>query len=258
MSGGLLTLRADGPLGRTGEAVLVPFDQVMLPFIVRDACWQVEELEFLTARIDALQQYAVLDIGANVGLFTRQVSRRLTNVAQYLCVEADPSNYRALRFNLADLSDDACSTWNVALSDHDGSQAFFRDASNFGNYSMNADAMRGQAFETVTVRTVDTAAWMNAALPRIADLRLLWKSDTQGYDELIISMTPMALWERVDIAIVELWRIEKPAFDRDAFCTRIEQFDNKSIGLHRPASTGDVLEYLDGTDWEHDDLYLWR
>ena len=88
--------------------------------------------------------------------------------------------------------------------------------------------------------------------------RLIWKSDTQGYDELIISLTPMDIWNRLDAAIVELWRIRKPAFDRAAFVTRLDNFANKSIGLSTPCTTADILAYLDSEDWQHADLYLWR
>jgi hypothetical protein len=75
---------------------------------------------------------------------------------------------------------------------------------------------------------------------------------------LIISRMPIEIWDRIEIAVVELWRIKKPAFDKDAFFRRIDAFPNKSIGLGNTNTTADVAAYLDGDDWDHADLYLWR
>jgi FkbM family methyltransferase len=258
LSGGLLTITEDCPLGSAGETLLLPFDEVMFPSTLAHSGWQIEELRFLEQHIDAEAHYAVLDIGANVGLFTAQLSRRFPNIERFFCVEADPSNFRALRYNLGGLPDGCCSTWNVALSKSDAEQEFFRDIANFGNYSLNSDAMRGRQFRTIKVHAVATDAWMNKNIKLDPNIHLIWKSDTQGYDELIISLTPMGIWERVDFAIVELWRIDKPDFDIKQFRIRLESFPNRSIGVGNSHSIPEVIEFLSGNDWAHEDLYLWR
>jgi FkbM family methyltransferase len=258
LRGGLLALTADCALGPAGDTILLPFDQAMFPSIVADSGWALETLEFLERRIDPARAYVALDIGANVGLFTRQIALRFPNLTRFLCVEAEPGNFRALHYNVSHLLGDRGILWNVALSDADGQTRFFRDADNFGNYSLNDDAMRGRPFDTITVQSVATDRWMREHISLEADDRLVWKSDTQGYDELIISLTPLEIWDRVDVAIVELWRIKKPYFDQAAFCRRIEAFPNKSIGLGNRNTTADILEFLSGDDWHYADLYLWR
>jgi FkbM family methyltransferase len=258
LHGGLLRLTADSPLGRGGDVILMPFDQVMLPHTVTNTGWALETLAFLEQRLDPARHYIVLDIGANVGLFTRQAALRFPNLTRFLCVEAEPGNFRALQYNLAPLPSGRTALWNVALSDADGEMRFFRDDENFGNYSLNDDAMRGRNFDAITVQSVATNRWMQEHVRLEVDEHLLWKSDTQGYDELIISLTPLDIWARVEIAIVELWRIKKPAFDRDAFAQRIDMFPHKSIGIGKSSTTAEILEFLDGDDYHHDDLYLWR
>jgi FkbM family methyltransferase len=258
LHGGLLRLTADCALGRAGDALLMPFDQVMLPHTVANTGWALETLAFLDQRLDAALQYIVLDIGANVGLFTRQAALRFPNLARFLCVEAEPGNFSALQYNLSPLLGGRAALWNLALSAADGEMRFFRDDENFGNYSLNDDAMRGRKFDAITVQSVATGSWMQEHVRLEPDQHLLWKSDTQGYDELIISLTPLDIWARVEIAIVELWRIKKPAFDRAAFAQRIDAFANKSIGIGKSSTTTEILEFLDGDDYHHDDLYLWR
>jgi FkbM family methyltransferase len=148
------------------------------------------------------------------------------------------------------------SLWNVALSDSDGEAQFFRDSQNIGNYSLNNDAMRNRTFDTVTVRCVAADRWMRDHVRLAEEERVIWKSDTQGYDELIISQTPMEVWERIDAAVVELWRIKKPYFDQDAFCRRLDVFGKKSIGIGNLCTTAEILQFLQGDDWRHDDLNL--
>lgn len=135
---------------------------------------------------------------------------------------------------------------------------FHRDLNNIGNYSLNDDAMRARLFDTIQVECVDTAEWMrNAFRPRAED-RIIWKSDTQGYDELIVCRTPSDVFDRIEIAIMELWRIAKPAFDLDVFAARLDAFPNKRLGPETPCATEEVLEFLKGDDWQHEDLFLWK
>ena len=154
-------------------------------------------------------------------------------------------------------------TWGGAVgrvrATHSVGKAVSATARVVGSRSaLNDDAMRGRTYNTITVKSVATERWMREHIKLQANDRLVWKSDTQGYDELIISLTPLEIWERVDVAIIELWRIRKPDFDRAAFASRIDGFPNNSIGIGNCRATADIFEYLDGDDYHHDDLYLWR
>jgi FkbM family methyltransferase len=258
VAGVLLHIARDGPLGARGDTLLLPFDDAMYPMVVRDRAWQAEELDFLRAKADPGTRYALLDIGANIGLFARQAQRTIANIGHIACVEADPRNFAALACNLAHLPRGAVALHNVALADRPGRLTWYRDLENFGNYSLNADAMRGRPCSTLSVEAVEAGAFF-AEHPPPAGARIIWKSDTQGYDEAIISRVPDALWDRVDLAIVELWRIDKPAFDEDEFRRRIAAFPHRGIGSTRnQVSVEDVMEYLAGRDYAYSDLYLWR
>lgn len=256
--GHLLTLSADGLLGQAGAPLAFPFDDTMFPTTLRNAGWQAEELGFLARHVDTARSSGLIDIGANIGLFSRQAARRLPNLERIVCVEADPANFAALNYNLAHLPRGVAALHNIALADRAGELTWYRDAANIGNYSLNADAMRGQAYHAVTIGAVDAHDFLAGDLGFTPGQRLIWKSDTQGFDELIISRVPEAVWARVDLAVVELWRIAKPVFDRDAFMRRIGAFPNMTIGTDRRVTPAEVMAFLDGDDYAHDDLYLWR
>jgi FkbM family methyltransferase len=253
-SGFHFTLDCDGPLGARGDTLLMPTDRVMMPYIAANGVWHPAAIDFTVERLDPQETYVVLDIGANIGLFSRQLLQRSQLIRNCICIEPDPHNFRALTFNLAKF--EHVRAFNVALGSSDGKTKFYRDLENMGNYSLHADAMRHRPHEESAVAMVATERWMPEILPAAGPI--IWKSDTQGNDEAIISQTPWDIWNRVCCAIIELWRIHKPLFDSDAFRARIDSFPNRSIELARSVSADDVLEYLRGNDWSHVDLYLWR
>jgi FkbM family methyltransferase len=255
-SGLRFRLDRDGPLGRRGDSLLVPYDKTMLPTVFSRASWQTEAIRFMCESMHEQNKYILLDIGANIGLFTRQLLHAKAGIAICLCVEPDPSNFEALKYNLESLDDGRIRLYQHALGTHDGEAVFFRDRENFGNLSVNSDAMRGRPFDTTSVPIKDTAAWMRHNVP--GNGPILWKSDTQGHDEVIVAATPWQVWDRVHCAVIELWRIEKPSIGQAALRARIESFPNRTISGIGPVSTDEIMDYLSGRDWAHADLYLSR
>lgn len=257
IAGFLLRIAEDGPLGASGDPLLLPFDEAMSLVVLRDRAWQAEEIGFLRDHADPGVRYALLDIGANIGLFARQAQRAIPQIEWITCVEADPLNFLALTYNLAHLPPSLVSLHNIALAERRGQMTWYRDTENFGNYSLNPDAMRDRPFTTLSVAAVETSAFFTDHAPP-DDARVIWKSDTQGYDEAIVTRVPDAIWDRVDMAILELWRIAKPDFNHEVFRRRIAAFPNRTIGAGNRATADEVMEYLGGRDWTFSDLYLWR
>jgi FkbM family methyltransferase len=254
--GALLRLREAGPLGGKGAMVALPFDKTMAPAVLAEAAWQPEEIAFLSSLLTR-ERYTLLDIGANVGLVTLQILQAQPKVSSAICIEPDAQNFACLSFNTARHGAKVV-RHNVALGAEEGTAEFFRDVGNIGNYSLNADAMRGQDFERTLVTVRDAARFFAEQRSALLAAPLIWKSDTQGYDELVITRVPADIWANVQVAIVELWRIQKPGFDADAFRAKLDAFPNRRIGSGPQVTADAVMAYLGGTDYAHDDLYLWR
>ena len=128
LRGALLAITADCSLGSAGDTVVMPFDQVMYPAIVAGSGWATDILEFIQGNINLSRRYVVLDIGANVGMFTRQIALRLPNLERFFCVEPEPGNFRALQYNVGHLLGERASLCGFGFSDTDGDVRFFRDA----------------------------------------------------------------------------------------------------------------------------------
>lgn len=102
----------------------------------------------------------------------------------------------------------------------------------------------------------ETRAWMLETVG--TDEPLLWKSDTQGYDEAIIAATPMDIWQRIDVALIEIWRIAKPPFDPAELRARLACFPNRQLGDEMNVSVEQIMEYLSADDWQFKDLLMWK
>ena len=249
-------LNRDGPLGKRGDRLSVPADRALAPALFAQGSWNAEHVAFVVERLNPRRAYTLVDIGAHIGLFTRQFLNAFVGIATACCIEPDGENFRALRDNLKGYRHGRLRFFNIALGAADGDATFYRDADNSGNYSLIRDAMRDRPFEKTSARVAAAGPWLESTLAGKG--RIVWKSDTQGCDEMIVGQAPWSVWRRVDVALIELWRIEKPELDRGDFLVKIDSFPNKRLGERPSVSTRDVEDYLASTDWAHTDLFLWR
>ena len=255
-SGAVVTCVADCSLGPAGSRFLLPDDKTIAPAVLALGAWNPQQVAFVHDRMAKDQRYLLVDIGANVGLFSRQLLNRTSNIAECFVVEPDPENFAALQYNMREAAGVTVHAFNLGLGLESGAAEFYRDRENCGNYSVHPDAMRDRPFEAVQIELMAADEWMNQNLP--AEGRLVWKSDTQGSDEMIVAATPWEVWNRVDVAVMELWRIRKPTDTRQRFLDKIGCFPNISLGLDQNVTVADVAAYLDNEDWNHEDLYVWR
>ncbi len=209
----------------------------------------------------SLQNVTLFDIGANIGLFSRQLKKllgpRLQNINAF---EPHPENFRILRKNLGPIQ--GVSLHNFGLSNEDNIAELKIDTRNTGNYSFVDPAIIDNQFggyEEVSVRDVSIVMeefYKNMSGP------FIYKSDTQGFDQLIASSIPTWFWEKVSIAIFELWRLppsDSNIFNMEFFENVISRFSNLRFkrNLDLAVSVSDVVEFLSHSDRKHDDLIAW-
>jgi FkbM family methyltransferase len=242
-----------------GETVELPIDEVIAPSVLDTGCWQAEELDFF-ARHAPPRRAVLLDIGANIGLITRQLMHRLPNLAAAVCFEPHPANFRLLIRNLTHLPQ--CHPVNAAVGVSAGELRFYEDLRNAGNYSLNIDAMHGREHRSSIVRCVPAAAaQLLAPLPvSQRDCPLIWKSDTQGSDELIVTSLADEFWAQVHAGVMEISRIERPAFDPERLGRILAGFPVRHFGGSMPKNVAveEILEFARGRDYSHRDLFFAR
>lgn len=239
-----------------GEVLELPLDTIIAPQVLDHGCWQMEEVNFVAAHAPK-KPLVLFDIGANIGLMTRQLMHTLPNIVAAVCYEPDPLHFQVLSLNLAHLQH--CRLVQVAAGAAAGQVSFYEDMHNIGNYSLNIDAMPGREYRTSTVECVRAhdAEFLSRLPSETAQLPIIWKSDTQGFDEIIATSLSDDFWSRVPVAVMEISRISRPKFDAARLASILELFPIRRFGSRSELlSVKDILHFADGSDALHEDLLL--
>ena len=264
LAGAQVRLASGSPLFHTGEgggAVSLNTDRSIFPHVLAHREWHFADMERIATALPD-QPHHLIDIGANSGLFTRQALINFDNVASATCFEPSPENIGHLESNVAALPARVC---GFGLGAEDGTLTFYRDTMNGGNYSFIASAVEGRPFDTIEapIRRISPDLLSRMAPEGARANPFFWKSDTQGMDETLMSSLPLEFWARVNIAMFEAWRIDKPAYDRAAFRAVLENFPHIYFkgarrSVLRESTVDAVLDFLDGTDRKWGDVCVTR
>ena len=243
-------------------SICFPTDSIIGKTAYEKQSWDSDKINFFHTQASRYDKVILVDVGANIGLFSRQCLSAISNIAMIYAYEPNAQNYRLLQRNLRDIKVSA-SLVNAALSITDGKTTLYEDGRNCGNYSLNRAAMYDHPeFTTSTIDTINAVneqvKWQSAS--ENGSTPIFYKSDTQGFDELIATTYDTEFWENVKCASFELWRIDKPELNRDKFVHMLNQFPNKSFQYRNNGSMSNdqILEYMSGTDGEHEDLLCWK
>lgn len=204
-------LNQDCPLGKKGSTIQLPKDDVIFRSIQLDGSWELEESIFLAkgihaAAVTGISSIALVDIGANTGLVSLQVSNQISVSSEFVLFEPIPRHFQAIEHNLKHLS--KIHMFNAGLASNGGEVEIFTQSDNHGNSSILKSAIpetdRSETISTV-VKMLDTKAisiWLNSKFDSIAI-----KSDTQGMDALILSAFSDEIWIKVQCAVIEVWAL---------------------------------------------------
>jgi FkbM family methyltransferase len=147
------------------------------------------QVDRLYAAYDFVTDFAVaVDIGAHVGLMTRQLAKRFTYVYAF---EPDPDNFACLAANTKRLPN--VEIFNVALGAKDGKVGLLHDLhGNSGNIQVT-DQAKG-----FPMTTLDSFRLVDAGLIKI---------DVQGYEPFVLEGAAATIHAHAPVVIVE---VEKP------------------------------------------------
>jgi FkbM family methyltransferase len=245
------------PLHFQGRPLYLPFDRVMVPHLLQSGAWQEAVLEFARSELSKRPSasYHLFDVGANIGLVTRQFLAQFPAINGATCVEPDPGNFVFLKKNTQIF--EKVTFLNYALSNTDEKSSFYRESGNIGNYSLIPEAMAAAESNEITIECLKTSdELLLRNVPHAS--RLIWKSDTQGYDEIIATELSLSFWARVDIAFMELWPIGKPKYDLARLEAILDSFPRKylSSDFTQPVSTQQIFAYVMSDDDAYRDLYM--
>ena len=227
---------------------------------------KIEYFKSILESNQSSQKAVFVDIGANVGLSTRQLLCTLGDQIEHVyCYEPDPDNFRLLSSNLANFSDSKVTLSNAGLGAGDTTLTLYRDRANSGNYSLNLsmidppsqenDDIKDQLPVEIICAEKESQKWTTHGLP------IILKCDTQGYDETIISSLPTSLWSaNVLGGVMEISQCKDKNYDLKRFESFLNNCHFKSFDLSSRTSlpTSDIIDYskISGSGQNYRDLYF--
>jgi FkbM family methyltransferase len=251
-------------LGRSLAIMFPAQDTVIISSLLRAGVWEAAELNSVIREIRPTAQYYVYDVGANVGLFSIQLEIAMRGLSRghqiisYHCFEPVSQIRMCLEHNLRCMSAEV-SIYQYAIGAVNEKQNIYLDSSNGGNNSLISVAVeRKRSVECIDVRRFDTII-EEQQIP--IDKPVILKVDIQGFEPLALSCTPEALWDKIEIALIEF----TPAllldvtiadafcrvcidFQRFSTCYRVSDSGNEEIDIKR------LWEYVGNYSGSHVNL----
>ena len=181
----VLKIKRDSAFGKKNAFITSRIDQLITPNILKSGKWDYFIIEFINKYcLKKRSKFNFVDVGANIGLISLQLINTNRYIKNYFCVEPDIQNYNILKENLSVNKTNNINTYNYALIDgkNKKKQKIFIDKSNFGNYSL----IKKNNHQIDYVKTYNAKKFLNRIINKYGSYKFIYKSDTQGYDEIIL------------------------------------------------------------------------
>lgn len=239
----VLKIKRDSAFGKKNAFITSRIDQLITPNILKSGKWDYFIIEFINKYcLKKRSKFNFIDVGANIGLISLQLINTNRYIKNYFCVEPDIQNYNILKENLSVNKTNNINTYNYALIDgkNKKKQKIFIDKSNFGNYSL----IKKNNHQIDYVKTYNAKKFLNRIINKYGSYKFIYKSDTQGYDEIILLSLGSNIIKRFKILILEISNFDFLARNIDKFIEILDQFDEKVDEKGRNLNNKNILEKI--------------
>jgi FkbM family methyltransferase len=202
----LLRLNKNYALGRKGTDLELPRDLAIFESVRKWGHWELQESEFLASglrKVGRSSKTALLDIGANTGLVTLQAMNLSKTSSEVFLFEPIPRHISAIKHNLRNFPNVHVNEF--ALSNGNGNSEIFTETTNHGNTSLLESVVPSDELIRTHIKLIDVAEYCDNFLKGFDNYII--KCDTQGMDALILSRIPNRIWQRTEVAVVEVWAL---------------------------------------------------
>ena len=195
-----LKIKKKNTLGNIDEIITTRFDQVITPNILNNGSWDLFIINFVNTRTKYTnKKFDIIDIGSNIGFITRQLLNTNKSILRSYCIEPNLNNFKIMKQNLIKFKNKVF-LYNFALTnDFKKKKKLFLDNKNFGNYSL----LKKKGGADI-VKTLNANIFLNKIIKKNKIKNLIYKSDTQGFDEIILLNLNYELFSVIDVLIIEI------------------------------------------------------
>ena len=215
-----LTLNNNTPLGEKNEKLILPLDEIITPRIFKNEQWDYFIIKFIKKNIKYKNNY-FFDIGANVGLISRQLQKLDLNIKNYFCFEPEKNNFNILSKNLINKK---TYLYNFGLASKNKKTKIFVNKLNKSDNSIYLNNYVGTKNNLSKIILKDS----NIVFKKIIDDKkinhIIYKSDTQGMDEEIFLNLDCEIIDKIYLLILEISNFKFISKNLDKFLNKLENF----------------------------------
>ncbi|MDC0558060.1 FkbM family methyltransferase [Candidatus Pelagibacter ubique] len=195
-----LVIKKDCCLGVKNTKIQTRIDQIMTPNILKKGKWDYFIIKFICKYIkNKTNQFSFIDLGSNIGLITRQLYLKKPDIKNFHCIEPEKENYNILLNNLDSFKN--IYTYNCALTNQEsGIKKMYLNKNNFGDFSL----LKNSNKTTTYINTLNASSFFNKIISKHKINKIIYKSDTQGFDEMIVLSLSKKILDKIDMMILEI------------------------------------------------------
>lgn len=182
-------------LGKKNENIVLPIDSIILPSILKTGTWESHIVQ-LVKKYSKKKKFVLLDVGANIGLISKQILNSKIKIYKTFCFEPDKEKIKLITYNLSKYKN--IKIMNYGLGKRDINMKLFKNIYNFGDTSF---VKKTQNFSNAKIKNINNFFSKNLSSNKFP---IIYKSDTQGMDEEIILALKEKFFEKIEILIIEV------------------------------------------------------
>ncbi len=202
-------------LGKKNDSILVPIDSIILPSLLKNGAWE-RHLINIVKKYSKKNKYIFLDIGANIGLISRQILNTNIEIHRVFCFEPDKEKINLINYNLSRYKN--IKIMNYGFGKKDTKMRLYKNIYNSGDSSFQKKTSN---FSKANIKNINNFFLNNLSTNQFP---IIYKSDTQGMDEEIIFSLKDKFLKKIQIMIIEISNPQKLLKNIKKFKKIIEHF----------------------------------
>jgi hypothetical protein len=223
-------LKKNTPLGKKGENIKLFFDQIITPNVIKNGSWDIFIINFIKKFSKKKISYSFIDVGANIGLVSRQILNADIKIKSIFCFEPEISNFLLLKKNVDFFKNSFF--FNFALGNTKKNKAkLYLDPLNKGNYSLSKQNINR---EYCNIKIINANTIIKKIIRNNKINNIIYKSDTQGKDIEIFLSLDADILKKIKIICIEISHFN---FNKIDFLSRILEFkiiyDESGVKLNK-------------------------
>jgi FkbM family methyltransferase len=215
-----LKINKKSTLGIKNEIVYMPFDKTLTWWVISEGAFK----HFILNHVKKINEdFIFIDIGANVGLISKQISNIAKKRAYIHCFEPNMLNFNCLELNVGKIA----TCYNFGLSNKNEKKTLYKLNDNHGHSTFLVNSSF-DAKEECDLKDINIELNKIIKDRKNSKTKIVLKIDTEGYDLFLISVLKKEILNKIDLICFEYSNSDFKEFNQKILQNNLNYFDKIS------------------------------